>query len=245
MELFPFRKKCFDPIILGNKENVDVMDQESRQRRKTSFRLFVFLNRYFKKWVTESPSVSNAGTGTLTRSPAATASVCPTEGKGSTLFRAVRFNQHSSLVFFKFSIRVDSFLFTCHSVFFSFVVQIPLRNRFFFFCWNENENKRKQPAGKPTPRDGSASRFCCCWWRKKEWKRNYGDSEREKRGQRAEMTSPRSDPNGFFEKKKTSFDWKFAIISSKEIDKCPPDTIMGCAIEPWPTLDRHRRMNRS
>ena len=103
--------------------------------------------------------------------------------------------------FFEFSIRVDSFLFTCHSVCFSFVVQIPLRNRFFFFCWNENEKKRKQPAGKPTPRDGSASRFCCCWWRKKEWKRNYGDSEREKRGQRAEMTSPRSDPNGFFEKK--------------------------------------------
>ena len=43
--------------------------------------------------------------------------------------------------FFEFSIRVDSFLFTCHSVCFSFVVQIPLRNRFFFFVGTKMKKK--------------------------------------------------------------------------------------------------------
>ena len=219
------------------------MDQESRQRRKTSFRLFVFFNRYFKKWVTESPSVSNAGTGTLTRSPAATASVCPTEGKGSTLFRAVRFNQHSSLVFFKFSIRVDSFLFTCHSVFFSFVVQIPLRNRFFFFVGTKMKkkgNNRPESRHRETvPRVA----FVVVDDEKKNGNEitatmNEKNGDNERKWQVHEVIRTAS------LKKKTSFDWKFAIISSKEIDKCPPDTIMGCAIEPWPTLDRHRRMKR-
>ena len=147
--------------------------------------------------------------------------------------------------FFEFSIRVDSFLFTCHSVCFSFVVQIPLRNRFFFFCWNENEKKRKQPAGKPTPRDGSASRFCCCWWRKKKNGNEITATMNEKNGDNERKWQVHEVIRTASLKKKTSFDWKFAIISSKEIDKCPPDTIMGCAIEPWPTLDRHRRMNRS
>ena len=49
--------------------------------------------------------------------------------------------------FFEFSIRVDSFLFTCHSVCFSFVVQIPLRNRFFFFLL-ERKWKKKETTGR-------------------------------------------------------------------------------------------------
>ena len=146
--------------------------------------------------------------------------------------------------FFEFSIRVDSFLFTCHSVCFSFVVQIPLRNRFFFFVGTKMKkkgNNRPESRHRETvPRVA----FVVVDDEKKNGNEitatlNEKNGDNERKWQVHEVIRTAS------LKKKTSFDWKFAIISSKEIDKCPPDTIMGCAIEPWPTLDRHRRMNRS